>query len=59
MRLALVWGNGPGDPCVMGHMGHGSRAQWVSLSDPFPALHYGENRVNRDVLLYDICANDN
>ena len=22
-------------------MGHGSRAQWVTLSDPFPALHCG------------------
>jgi len=27
VRLALVWGDGPGDPWVMGH---GSRAQWVA-----------------------------
>ena len=27
---AIVWGDGPGDPWVMGHMGHGSRAQWVT-----------------------------
>ena len=33
VRLALVWGDGPGDPWVMGHVGHGSL-----LSDPFPAL---------------------
>jgi len=30
VRLALVWGDGPGDPWVIGHMGHGSRAQWVA-----------------------------
>jgi len=23
-------GDGPDDPWVMGHMGHGSRAQWVT-----------------------------
>jgi len=30
LRLALVWGDGLGDPWVMDHMGHGSRAQLVT-----------------------------
>ena len=43
VRLALVWGDGPGDPWVMGHMGHGSRAQWVTwvMGHSFPALVCG------------------
>jgi len=30
VRIALVWGDGPGDSWVMGHMRHGSSAQWVT-----------------------------